>query len=744
MDRMQTTLPTHDLVLIGAGHTNMHIARMWRMEPIPDVRLTIVSPFSRSTYSGMLPGTLAGLYEPEQMEIDLHRFASTVGARLIVEDVVGFDATARRVQFADRPEIRYDIASIGIGSIPAGRDLWAAHSEILSIKPMATFQSRLDNRLREAAVARPGQAVRVCVVGGGAAGVEVTFCLESMLTRTGIDAELSLLDSGSDILSGYTPRAVMLAHREFKRRGINIRPGCVVTGYADGQLHLQDADPFTADVVIWATSAAPPSVLESFDLPKADDGFLATRPTLQSTGSDAVFVVGDTATFVDRPLPKAGVYAVREGPVLWENIRRRFNNQLPVVYDAQSGFLSMLATGDGRAIGQYKGRAFHGGWVWKWKDHIDRKFMRMFQDYRPMSPEMMAAQSGAASDDVPRMRCRGCGGKVGANVLSAALERLNVPAHQHALKGLNEPDDAALLDPSAGPVDVISVDFFQAFLDDPYFVGRVAALNALSDLWAMGSDPVGAMTMVTLPEGEPRQQTELLYQLLAGGLHEFELAGATLLGGHTTESSDLTIGYTVIGSLAGRPPMTKGNLNAGDQLVLTKPLGTGVLLVGHAECITKADWMDGMLSRMLLSNAAGAKLAREFDVAGLTDVTGFGLAGHLLEMLDAAGRAATISLSALPLLNGFRELNASGLQSTLAPANRETEDRLDISQESVRQDSAFNALFDPQTSGGLLIAVSTAKCDDIVAALRETGYAEASVIGTVGEASSSPKVTVAQ
>ncbi len=741
---MQTTLPTHDLVLIGAGHTNMHIARMWRMEPIPDVRLTIVSPFSRATYSGMLPGTLAGLYDPEQMEIDLHRFASSVGARLIVDEVVGFDSETRRVRFANRPPIRYDVASIGIGSIPAGRELWSAHPEILSIKPMATFQERLDRQLRKVTDARPGQAVRVSVVGGGAAGVEVTFCLDAMLTITGVDTELTLLDSGPDILKGYVPRAIALAHREFQRRGVTVQPDRIVTGYDNGQLHFQEADPLTADVVIWATSAAAPTVLENFDLPKAGDGFLATRSTLQSTGSDAVFVVGDTATFVDRPVPKAGVYAVREGPVLWENIRRRLNNQSPVVYDPQSGFLSMLATGDGKAIGQYKGKAFHGGWVWKWKDHIDRKFMRMFQDYRPMSPAMMAARSGSSNDETPRMRCRGCGGKVGANVLSAALERLDVPAHRHALKGLNEPDDAALLDPSAGTVDVISIDFFQAFLDDPYFVGRVAALNALSDLWAMGSDPVGAMTMVTLPEGEPRQQTELLYQLLAGGLHEFELAGATLLGGHTTESADLTIGYTVIGSLAGRPPMTKGNLNAGDKLILTKPVGTGVLLVGHAECVTRAEWMDGMLSRMLLSNAAGAKIAREFDVAGLTDVTGFGLAGHLLEMLDAADCEATVSLSALPLLDGFREMSVAGLQSTLAPANRETADRLDVPQESVLEDSAFNALFDPQTSGGLLIAIAEPKCDDLVAALREAGYTEANCIGTVGKANKTPQITVTE
>ncbi|HUG93393.1 MAG TPA: hypothetical protein VML55_21320, partial [Planctomycetaceae bacterium] len=135
---MHARLPQFDLVLVGAGHTNMHVVRMWRMQPLPDVRLTLVSPWSRATYSGMLPGTLAGLYTPDEMEIDLWRLSSSCGVRLIVADATGFDAGRRRVLFADRPPLRFDVASIGIGSIPAGGDIWRRHPQVLSIKPMAT------------------------------------------------------------------------------------------------------------------------------------------------------------------------------------------------------------------------------------------------------------------------------------------------------------------------------------------------------------------------------------------------------------------------------------------------------------------------------------------------------------------------------------------------------------------------------------------------------------------------------
>src|SRR5579872_124406 len=147
---MTNSLPSRDLVLIGAGHTNLHIVRMWKMRPIPDVRLTLVSAFNRATYSGMLPGTLAGLYEPQAMEIDLYRFAESCGARLIVEEAIAFDPQIRRVLFADRPPLRFDVASIGIGSVPGQRELWAGNSRVLSIKPMATFRSRFEQRLHEA------------------------------------------------------------------------------------------------------------------------------------------------------------------------------------------------------------------------------------------------------------------------------------------------------------------------------------------------------------------------------------------------------------------------------------------------------------------------------------------------------------------------------------------------------------------------------------------------------------------
>jgi selenide,water dikinase len=727
---------------------------MWRMQPIPDVRLTLVSPFSRATYSGMLPGTLAGLYTPDDMEIDLHRFAMSCGARLIVEPAVGLDPDRRRILFRDRPPVRYDVAVVGIGSVPNQRTLWEGQPNVLSIKPMATFLARWEaavkSRIPPSPLGGAEDALRVAVVGAGAGGTEIAFSVEAWLRRHEIAANVSLVDANENILAGYSAGTKHRALREMARRGILVILNRRVSAIGGRELTFADGTSHPSDIVIWAASAAAPSVLEGFSLPKTPDGFLAVRPTLQTTAEFPVFAVGDTASFVLQPLPKAGVYAVREGPVLWDNLQRLFAGRDLVPYDPQRGFLSLLNTGDESALLEYRGISAQGRWAWKLKDRIDRKFMRMYQDYGASADRgMRSAEAGKRTETATgAMRCLGCGGKVGSNVLAAALERLQT-ADSDDDSALRTPhsapldaEDAAVINPRATPVELLSVDFFPAFLDDPFLIGRIAALHALSDVWAMGGEPQGVLALVTIPGGEPRQQTELLFQLLAGAKRELDAHGVALWGGHTTEGPELNIGFTVTGGLNGKPPLAKSGLRPGDRLVLTKPLGTGTLLVAHRLCAARAAWVDAMLAQMLIANAAASRAARDHGATAVTDITGFGLAGHLLEMLDASGVAARVSLGSLPLLDGFVELAASkAFRSSLDPANRSNEARVVV--RTVGPSTAgYEALFDPQTAGGLLIGVPAERADGLVAQLRNDGCGCAAVVGEVLPASPSAPLEI--
>lgn len=724
---MNSSLPHRDIVLLGAGHTHAHVLRMWRMSPSADTRLTCVTDFSLATYSGMLPGTLAGLYPAQRMQIDLVRFCAAAGVRLLRARVSGLDLARRQLLLEDRPPLPFDVLSIGIGSTPRVDGVSDDEGRLLRIKPMQTFLERLDERLSAWRARGARGPLRVAVVGAGAGGIEITFCLPAHVRAVcdGGDCALTLVDRNPELLRGAPAKTIRLVRAELSRRGVKLLLGQGVRSVRQGSLTLADGSVVETDLVLWATSAAAPALLSRLELPTDEEGFLLTRPTLQTVADAPVFAVGDAGTSQEYPHAKAGVYAVRQGPVLWNNLRAFLRGEPLTDYVPQKGFLSLLATGDRRAILSYKGLSLHAAWCWKLKDYIDGRFMDMYQDYSPPPPMPAAAVVAPAA-----MRCTGCGGKVGSSILHNVLRRLEIPPSEHVLLGLDRPDDAAIVQPPGGRPLVATVDFFASFLDDPYLVGRVSALNSLSDVFALGAQPLAAMAMATIPPGHARQQEQLLYELLAGALHELKLARATLIGGHTIEGLQTTIGFSLLADAGVNKPKLKGGLREGDRLVLTKPLGSGVLLAAHMQARCRAPWMDALLPVLLTSNQSAAALAHAFDIQGLTDVTGFGLAGHLLEMLRASELSAEISLDQLPLLPGVEELLAEGLQSTLADANRAAEAQIDAAH-AVQSRARYAVLFDPQTSGGLLLGVPAQELNAVLARLADQ---PAWVIGEVTKA----------
>lgn len=728
---LASRLPKRDIVLAGAGHTHAHVLRMWRMAPLADVRLTCVSPYAVATYSGMLPGTLAGLYEPEQMQIDLARLCAAAGVRLIVASISGIDLAQRELQLDDRPALPFDLLSLGIGSQPKlPSALASAGDAVVTIKPMQTFLQRLDARLKLAAAAPPREPLRVAIIGAGAGGVEIALCLPPWVRKWCGErpVELTLLDRNRDILPGLPAATARFVKNELQRRGAKLVLNAEVQQYRGGLLALADGQCVPADLVLCTTSAEAPAVLKQCGLATDDRGFAQTHPTLEAIDADGLFAVGDCGTIVGAPTPKAGVFAVRQGPVLWDNLRRKLSGAPLAPYRPQQGFLSLLASGDGRAILSYKGRSAHGRWCWRLKDRIDRKFMRMYQK---LGPAAMPTAPGAADDASSRMRCTGCGGKLGGDVLARALRRLPVqPARADIPLGLAAPDDVAILQPQAGKSLAVTTDFFTALVDDPYLVGRVTAIHAAADLVASGARPQAALALATIPEGPARQQEEQLFQLLAGAVRELTAMGCALVGGHTIEGPQTALGFTVLGALQTSQPRVKSALRPGDALVLTKPLGVGALLVAHTQARCHAKWYMALLDSLTQNHQAVADLFEPMEIQAVTDVTGFGLAGHLLEMLQGSRVGAEITLADVPLLPGAAELFAAGIESTLAPANRQALSEMHVAA-SVTAQPGFASLFDPQTSGGLLMGVPPRHVEDCMKRLIALDIGRAAVIGHV-------------
>ena len=294
------------------------------------------------------------------------------------------------------------------------------------------------------------------------------------------------------------------------------------------------------------------------------------------------------------------------------------------------------------------------------------------------------------------------------------------------LIGLDAPDDAAVMLPPRGMAVVQSVDHFRAFIDDPFVFGEIAAAHALSDLHAMGARPWTALAVAAVPYTSGDKMRTELADMLQGASGVLAADGCTLVGGHSAEAAEPALGFAVTGLADPAKLLRKSGLRAGDALVLTKPLGTGIVLAGHMRGLARAAWLQAAIASMRTSNATASRILREYGAMACTDVTGFGLAGHLMEMLHASGVAAVLWPDRIPALPGALELARHGVQSTLAPENR----RL---LPAIGTDARAALLFDPQTSGGLLAGIAWERAEACVAALRDRGIA-ATIVGVVERA----------
>ena len=446
---MQKPLGKNTIVLLGIGHTNAHILKMWRMQPVPGCELICVSNFPVATYSGMMPGVLANQYSPESMEIDLVRLAESVGVRLVIGEVTGIDHDRKRLLFRNRPPLKFDVLSIGVGSRPSFNNVTLdPDSAMVAVKPMQTFLERFAARVDQIQSARSGDEsdktpLRIAVVGGGLGSIEIAFCLKHRLATDrewmkGVDisnAGVTLLTASKRIGSGLIDSTIAKVEHQMAERGIDCKTGLRVARVGSNEIEFVDGSTMPADMVIWATNAVAPPLLAKLDMETDERGFISTRETLQSKTNDSIYAVGDCGTIEGSNIAKAGVYAVRQGPIIWDNIRRYFWNRPLRKYEPQKKFMKLVNLGDGMAIAEFKGRSWYGKWCWRLKNRIDVKFMAMYQDYSPMK---MVSVEG--EEEAP-MRCLGCGGKIGAEILSAVLSELEVPKHPDVIIGLDHPDD---------------------------------------------------------------------------------------------------------------------------------------------------------------------------------------------------------------------------------------------------------------------------------------------------------------
>ena len=748
---MQTTdQPVlRDIVLVGGGHSHVIVLKKFGMKPIPGVRLTLICTDMHTPYSGMLPGYVAGHYDYDEVHIDLSRLAVFAGARLYRDEVIGLDRANQKVLCRNRPPVPYDQLSINIGSTPQLHQVAGAAEHAIAVKPIQRFNDRWLALLQRVKT-HPGKTT-IAVVGAGAGGVELLLAMQwrlrGELTKLGRNPDelvFHLFTNTPDILPTHNAGVRKRFDTVLAMRKVTVHRQSEVKRVSAQRLETASGEVFDADEIVWVTRAGGAPWLKNTGLALDAEGFIQVQDTLQTVTDPNIFAAGDIASMVNFKLEKAGVFAVRQGPPLTENLRRAVGGTALEAYHPQTTWLALISTGDKYAIASRGWLGFAGDWVWKWKDWIDRRFMDKFQDFPEM--DLTAPAPSAPSQNAVKlnqeeslqaisaiaMRCGGCGAKVGASVLSRALSNLHPVDREEVVIGLKDPDDAAVVRVPPGKAMVHSVDFFRSFIDDPYIFGKVAANHALGDIWAMGAEAQSATAIVTVPPGLESKTEDVLFQMMTGALEVLNEGNCALVGGHTGEGKELALGFAINGLIDDNPSaiLRKGGMKPGDVLILTKPIGTGTLFAAHARLAAKGRWIDAALTSMVVSNRLGAKCLRDFGATACTDLTGFGLLGHLVEMTRPSGVDAELVMSALPLLDGAEECVVAGIVSSLQSANVRLRRALRNQEEFVKH-PRYPLIFDPQTAGGLLASVPADRVEECMLELRKLGYIHTVAIGRI-------------
>lgn len=350
---------------IGAGHAHAQVLRNWIAAPLPGIQPVLVSPSARVPYSGMVLGWLAGVYTYDEICIDFAVLAAAAGVRLIVDTVTGLDPDRRSVRLASGEILGYDLLSLNVGSTlnpppPQGS------TQVLSLRPLGSLRTAWEELLGELSPGSVSPLLTVTAVGGGAAGVEALLAVLARL-RPLRSVHGTLISRGAVLLSGLAPKAARAAQAALASSGVMVQLGAA---------HADAAVP-TSGLLLWAVGAEAHAWQRDCGLAVNAHGFIRIDGQLRSISHPQVYAVGDCADSA-QPLLKAGVHAVRMGPVLSRNLGAALGVGTAVEYRAQRRVLALLSTADGSAIASRGRWSVRGRWVWRLKNQIDRRFLRRF------------------------------------------------------------------------------------------------------------------------------------------------------------------------------------------------------------------------------------------------------------------------------------------------------------------------------------------------------------------------------
>ena len=708
------------LVLAGGGHTHALVMRRWAMNPRlkPAGMITLVNKASTTIYSGMYPGVVAGKYKIDEIIIDLRNLASKAGVSFVMAEIEGIDVKNKKLFLAGRPEVQYSLLSLNVGTKTNLNSNSSRRRDGNLVFPIKPFSESYNFIVDQDMYKDDPSAKPFLIIGGGFAGIEIAFSLRKRWPSRCIVLKVKSRKNLSKIICKYLE---------------------------DLNIHITEKVPSVSYPTLICTGNKSFKWIKDSSLPVDKDGRVLTKKTLQVHNCPELFAVGDCGVIKDYPRPSSGVWAVRSAKPLAKNLEALSKGLKLEVWKPQKKAIQLL---DINSI-KKESKAFisWGGFIIgpfnflsRMKELLDRRFIARFALTKDRESEMLFTKD--------MIKCRGCAAKLSFTPLTSALKKLDLMK--------SSLDDSIVIGKlNSNKTLIQSVDGFPSLISDPWLNGRLLAFHSCSDIWACGGSVISAQAFVELPSIPNDLQQELLFQILDGINSSLAIQGAKLTGGHTLESRktseepfslDIVSSLTVNGVVDDKKYFwSKGGMKKGDKILISRPLGTGIIFSAFMNGKVKPYILDSALKEMNKSQHSIVNFINKLKsininskiINACTDITGFGLLGHLSEMLELTNidqlkmnlepLKIALYLDCIPVYDGVKELLNKGFESTLAPANEiflkningDKNLRFELICNEFKLNSSFyktmlKVLVDPQTCGPLVISCSSIYSEKLI------------------------------
>ena len=690
---------TNDLVLIGGGHSHLSVLMKLSKKPLNGNRITLITNEIDTPYSGMIPGYIEGIYSWRDSHIDLYRLCLKLNVRFIHAEVERVSAYEKEIYFKDRPKIKFDVLSINTGIQSNNREIKGAAKYCLPVKPISKLTNNFLNKITN--------FKSIAFIGGGAGSVELALAIKKRFLNINQDIKITIITGKRGLLSTFPQKTKLTSLKTLEKFKIDIIEYKRVLEVKPKQIILSDKSLLKIDKAILSTNSMTPKWLAKSDILLTKDNYILVNKSFQ-TNYKYVFASGDVIDFNNQNLKKAGVFAVRSGKPLAINIKQFILGKKLVEYKFNKNYLALIGTSKRSAIATKYNLTFNSRFFFYLKKYIDQNFIKKFSDFRIRKKFTLDAlktdvlnifvkHKEKITDKSDIMQCKGCAAKVPLNALKQALPKDIVSTSEDAVSVPGHPELYQ------------TVDMISSIITDPFLLGKIAANHSISDMVSVNSKITSAMMILQLPLSKTEINSRDLEQVLLGANEIFKTIDCPLIGGHTMigKDKDPIIGFSILGQKQKKIKIVKNRrkIKTKDLLILTEKIGSGLIFAGINNYLIDSYFQTDVIKQMIKGNLNFGKISNHLNILSMTDITGFGLANHLLNLIkrDNSKTGLTIYPNKIPLFQGVNECLNKDIKSSLFKSN------YDIAQKDIiykRDKSKLdNILYDPQTVGGIAFII---------------------------------------